>query len=52
LTQYLGQWSVNSSPPSQGFAPKKLLYSDYARLPESKEAELKAEYTTLEELVK
>jgi len=36
----------------QGFAPKKLLYSDYARLPESKEAELKAEYTTLEELVK
>ena len=36
----------------QGFAPKKLLYSDYARLPEDKEKQLQAEYTELEDLVK
>lgn len=36
----------------QGFAPKKLLYSDYARLPEKVEQDLKAEYAELEDLVK
>ena len=36
----------------QGFNPSKLLYSDYSRLPEDKEKQLKAEYRSLEDLVK
>lgn len=36
----------------QGFLPKKLLYSDYARLPEKVEKDLKAEYCELEDMVK
>jgi formate dehydrogenase len=36
----------------QGFGAKKLLYTDYARLPEAKEKELNAEYVELHELVK
>ena len=36
----------------QPFNPKKLLYSDYAQLPEAREKELNAEYSSLEDLVK
>ena len=55
MTAWYGVWHgimQTNSAALQPFNPKKLLYSDYAQLPEAREKELNAEYSSLEDLVK